>query len=187
MERSPAENIMLKATALSAACTIGSILLYRRFADGLWLTMAITAGTFLYHLAMRLLVGLAVRQGLGRRVNNRARWFLVRESEEQFYRKIKIQKWKKRLPTYYPQDFSLKQHSMQELIQTMCISELSHEVMLLLSYVPLLLSVWFGAFYVFLLTSVCAGAVDAVFVLVQRYNRGRLVKVVERNRKALRE
>jgi len=182
MDQSPAEKIMKSMAALSAVCTAVSVWLCWCKDSAIWMTIAITAGTFLYHFAMRLAVGFAVKHFIKRKLNYNAGWFLLRRWEPEFYLKTGIKHWKSKLPTYYPQDFSLKNHSVQELLQTMCISEIGHELMIVLSFAPLILSVWFGAFGVFLTTSLCAGAVDLVFVLVQRYNRSRLVKIVERKK-----
>ena len=49
--------LMLKTTAVLAAAVIVLILFYRRTESGLLLSLAITAGTVLYHFAMRLVVG----------------------------------------------------------------------------------------------------------------------------------
>lgn len=180
--KSPAERIMKSMTVFSAVCTIVSIWLNWRNDSVAWMTIAITAGTFFYHFAMRLSVGLAVNHLFKRTLNYKAKWFLLRQWEPGLYNAIKIKQWKNKLPTYYPQNFSLQSHSVPELLQTMCIAEIGHELMIVLSFVPLILSIWFGAFGVFLTTSLCAGAMDLVFVLVQRYNRNRLVKIAERKR-----
>ncbi len=180
MKQSQAEITMKSIAAISAICTVISVLLYQLTERGIWLTLSITAGTFLYHFAMRLVVGLVVNRFIKKPVNYKADWFLLRRWEPKVYRKLGIRRWKNKLPTYYPQDFSIRNHSVQELLQTMCIAEIGHELMIVLSFVPLLLSIWFGTFAVFLITSLCAGMVDLVFVLIQRYNRNRLVKIAER-------
>lgn len=185
MERSPAERMMKSMTALSAVCTAISLWFYWRNDREVWMTIAITAGTFFYHFAMRLAVGLVVNCFIKRPLNYKARWFLLWQWEPDFYKRIRIKQWKSKLPTYYPQDFSLQNHSVPQLLQTMCIAEIGHELMIVLSFVPLLLSIKFGALGVFLITSLCAGAVDLVFVLMQRYNRNRLVKIAERKKKSL--
>ena len=62
----------------------------------------------------------------------------------------------------------------------MCGAEIVHEIILILSFLPLALVPVFGEFFVFLITSVCAAAVDGVFVMAQRYNRPRVVKIYRR-------
>ena len=64
----------------------------------------------------------------------------------------------------------------------MCQSELVHETNIVLSFVPLAASVRFDAFPVFLITSICSAAFDLLFVIMQRYNRFRILKMVLRER-----
>lgn len=59
----------------------------------------------------------------------------------------------------------------------MCQAELVHETNMALSFLPLIAVRWFGAFYVFLITSVCGALFDSVFVVMQRYNRTRVVRM----------
>ncbi len=180
MDKSPSEKFMKIMTVLSAVCMALSAWLYWLGFGKAFMSIAITAGTFLYHFAMRLAVGFAVKRLIKITPDYKAGWFTLRKWEPEFYQRIKIKKWKNKLPTYYPQDFSLKSHSIRELLQTMCVSEIAHELMIVLSFVPLILSVLFDDFAVFLITSLCAGTVDLVFVLVQRYNRSRLAKMAAR-------
>ena len=58
----------------------------------------------------------------------------------------------------------------------MCQAEVLHEVIIPLSFVPIAFAEWFGALPVFVLTSVGAAAGDAFFVLLQRYNRPRVMR-----------
>jgi len=55
-----------------------------------------------------------------------------------------------------------------------------HEVIVALSFVPVIFSVWFESFGVFLITSVLAAGFDMMFVIMQRYNRPRLVRLLEK-------
>ncbi len=179
MDKSPAERLMKSITMISAVCTAASVCLYWLNGGAVFMSIAITAATFLYHFLMRLMAGLAVKSLIKRTLNYKSKWFSLRKWEPEFYKKIKIKQWKNKLPTYYPKNFSLKNHTVQELLQTMCVSEIAHESMIILSFAPLILSVWFGSFGVFLITSICAGAIDTIFVMVQRYNRNRLVKITK--------
>ncbi|MCD7724158.1 MAG: hypothetical protein LUI12_01155 [Clostridiales bacterium] len=53
------------------------------------------------------------------------------------------------------------------------------ENIMVLSFVPLAFSRWFGDVPVFAVTSCGACLVDGVFVAVQRYNRPRLVRLLK--------
>lgn len=86
------------------------------------------------------------------------------------------------MPAYNPETFSPKNHTWDEIAQAMCQSELVHETNMVLSFVPLIAARWFGSFYVFLLTSICGCIFDLVFVIMQRYNRARIIKIFSKKR-----
>ena len=85
------------------------------------------------------------------------------------------------MPTFSPEEFLLQNRSAEELIQVTCQSEIVHEVNVLLSFVPLLFSIWFGSMGVFLITSCAAALFDSLFVIMQRYNRPRLMRLMRRS------
>ncbi len=84
------------------------------------------------------------------------------------------------MPTYYPDTFSPKKHTWSEIAQAMCQSELVHEVNVILSFVPIIVTIWFGSFFVFLITSIGGAVFDLIFVVMQRYNRARVIKIALR-------
>ena len=66
----------------------------------------------------------------------------------------------------------------------MCGAELVHEVIILFSFLPLLFTIPFGAFPVFLITSLLAAMYDSIFVVAQRSNRPRLVRILQKKEAA---
>ncbi len=86
------------------------------------------------------------------------------------------------MPTYNPQSFSNKKHTWNEIAQAMCQSELVHETNVIFSFVPIIATKWFGSFYVFFITSICGAIFDLIFVIMQRYNRPRVIKIALRKR-----
>lgn len=149
---------MLKSiTALNLiAAAITSIAFYF-FHMKLCLTLAITFGTISYHLGMRLLVGFLYNAGMRNQTNYTKRWYQVQPWEVQLYDFLNVKSWKNRLPTYEPLLFSPKKHTWTEIAQAMCQAELVHETNMILSFIPIIACKWFGAFYVFLITSICGG------------------------------
>ena len=71
------------------------------------------------------------------------------------------------MPTYYSEIFSSKEHTWDEIAQAMCQSELVHETNMILSFVPIVASKWFGAFYIFFITSMCSAIFDLLFDSVE--------------------
>lgn len=174
---------LMKATAgLSFAACIFTAVGFRYSNKDIYLTLAITFGTIAYHMGIRLLVGLA----FGIRMKNKAdytkKWYQIRPWENKLYQLLQVKKWKGKLPTYDPDSFSSGNHTWDEIAQTMCQSELVHETNIILSFIPVTASVYFGAFYVFFITSAAGAAFDLLFVMIQRYNRPRIIKIAQRKR-----
>ena len=144
------------------------------------LSLAITFGTIFYHFGARLLVGFIFDITLKNRVDYTKWWFKVHKWENKLFKFLKVKKWKGKLPTYSSDLFSLENHSLPEIAQTMCQAELVHEVNAVISFIPLVATIWFGSFYVFLITSICGAIFDLVFVVAQRYNRQRIISIIQK-------
>lgn len=172
-------------TIFCFAATIFTTILYFYFHGDGYLTLAITFGTTTYHLGMRLLVGLFYNVGMNNQADYTKKWYQIHSWESKLYQFLKVKAWKGKMPTYNPEIFSIKNHTWDEIAQAMCQSELVHETSMILSFIPLIASKWFGSFYVFLITSVCAAMFDLLFVIMQRYNRARVMKIVSKKSDAL--
>ena len=99
---------VMKRIALAALLgTITAALLYLKLNSGFVLSIAITLGTIAYHFIMRLLVGWAVNAVMHNRANCYARWFQPMGFEEKLYRRLRVAVWKKYLPSYQPELFSM--------------------------------------------------------------------------------
>lgn len=145
-----------------------------------WTPAAITFGTIFYHFAMRLLVGFVLDRTMQNRANYNARWYGPRKWEAPVYKCLQVRKWKGRFPTYDPGLFDSKLHTMDEIVQATCQAEVVHEVIAVLSFLPLLGAIPFGSFWVFAITSLLSACFDMIFVIMQRFNRPRLIKLMER-------
>ena len=170
--------VMKLSAAVSGGLTLAFLLADRVFPGTWFFAAAITFGTTCYHFSMRLLVGLLIPLFFTE-VDPARRWFRPRAFEDRLFRFLKIRLWKKHVPTYAPDTFSLNLPLIQ-VARTMCISELVHLFILPLSFLPLLLAVPFGEFPVFLITSILAAGIDGVFILLQRYNRPRVLRLLEK-------
>lgn len=78
--------------------------------------------------------------------------------------------------------FYVSKHTWDEIVQATCQSEVVHEVNVILSLVPILASLWVGAFEVFFVTSILSAGFDLLFVFMQRFNRARILKMMTLNR-----
>jgi len=169
-------------TTFSLITTIITIILFYCFNNDIYLTLAITFGTTFYHLGIRLFVGMLYNIGMKNRADYTKKWYQIYPWENKLYQFLRVKAWKNKMPTYNPESFSYKKHSWNEIAQAMCQSELVHETNIILSFISLIVSKWFGSFYIFLITSVCSAIFDLLFVIMQRYNRVRVIKIALRKR-----
>ncbi len=171
-------KVMKLTTAFCLAAAIFTTTLSFYFTEDIYVTSAVTFSTAFYHLGIRLLVGFLYNIKMKNRADYTKKWFQVHSWESKLYQFLKVKTWKSKMPTFNPEDFSIQNHTWDEIIQTMCQSELVHETNIILSFIPLTASKWFGSFYVFFITSVCSALFDLMFVIMQRYNRARIIKIV---------
>lgn len=168
-------------TALaSVLLTAVSIFAYSTWEAPVFQTLAITFGTVAYHFLMRLFVGYAFDICMKNRADYSRKWYQCRRWEGKLYKWLKVKKWKGKLPSYNGADFDPGKHSWSEIAQAMCQAELVHEVIAVLSFVPILFSCWFGQLLIFAITSLCAAAFDMLFVIMQRYNRPRIIRLIQK-------
>ena len=170
---------MLSAAAASLILTVVFTILRCCLSGGVWFSLAITSGTTAYHIIYRIAVGTCV-SSMCKSPNPQSLWFRQKSFEPVLYRFLRVMRWKRYMPTYEPNDFDHTLHTWDEIIQTMCRSELVHEIDIPLSFLPLLCVRIFGAFPAFMITSAGAAAFDLLFVIIQRFNRPRVIKLKNR-------
>ena len=146
---------------------------------------AVTFGTIAYHFLIRFLAPPIVCINKRKKYDYRRWWFKQRSWEPKFFEKLKVREWKDTSFTFDPSEFSTKVHTLEEIVNNMCHAEVVHEFIFLMSFTSLIFAIPFGAFIVFLITAIAAALFDLAFVIIQRYNRPRVVKLMERkqNRK----
>lgn len=167
---------------ISVSVAIVTTFLYHLFYMKIFLTLAITFGTTAYHFIMRLVVGIFVNMVMHNHADYYKKWYQVRFFEKRLYTVLKVKQWKNKMPTYHLEQFSLKKHTLDKIAQTMCQSEIVHEIIVVFSFLPLLETFLFGDFFIFFVTSFIAAAFDMMFVIIQRYNRSRIIKILEKGK-----
>ena len=170
---------MKKCAITSLAATIVLTVLFLIMQWRIFETLAITFGTTAYHFWIRLLIGYAFDSKMKNHAEYHKRWYQVGTLEKTIYEKLKVKTWKNKMPTYDMDAFDIRQHTWDEIAQATCQSELVHEANVFLSFVPIFSSRWFGALPVFMITSVLAAFYDLLFVMMQRYNRARIIKILK--------
>lgn len=171
---------MLLMTFILFIGLLVSGLAYRVTKKQVLYSIAIAVGTTFYHFAMRLAVAYTIDTKFHNHMDYTKGWFQERKFEPKFYKMMRVKKWKKCLPSFNPEDFLLKKHSIPDIIQVTCQAEIVHEVIMALSFVPVIASVYFGAVEIFLITSCASFLFDGIFVILQRYNRPRLMGLIKK-------
>ncbi len=168
--------------ALSLGCAVLFSVCCRIVSCDVFLPFAITFGTIFYHLSMRLLVALVFTRVMNNKADYHKKRYQVSTGEMKLYGKLRVKKWKDKMPTYVKALFDPGVHTWDEIAQAMCQAELVHKMSAALSFLPVAGGIFFGAFPVFITTSVLAALFDMTFVIMQRYNRYRLMKLLEHGR-----
>lgn len=171
----------------AAALLTASVILfvfYGRYGTPWIYPTAITLLTVFYHFAMRLAVGELVTLKYNKREFdiNRADFRLM-SFEGELYKKLKVKKWIKYAITAKPEKFDLRQVTLEQLLHNMLQAELVHRIICVLSFVPILFSIPFGNPGAFIITSVFACLVDLEYVIIQRYNRPRVIRLIKKSKK----
>jgi len=148
----------------------------------LW--VGITAFTIMYHFWLRIIMG-NVSKLFAKHLNYNRWWFKERKFEKKLYNLLRVKKWKGKALTYNPELFSLKEHSLEEVASTMSKAEVDHWINELISLSTLLFGIIWGNFWIFLVTAIIAMIFDAQFIVIQRYNRPRIVKIIEIEKRIL--
>lgn len=171
---------MKRTAVISLVLTVFICLLYTYIENDIVFSLAITFGTIAFHFIIRLMAGGVINFVMKNQADYTKRWYQVSDIEMKLYQKLKVKKWKNKMPTYDMDVFDVSKHSWDEIIQATCQSELVHETNVILSFLPIFASIWFGAFWVFLVTSVLSAIFDLMFVFMQRFNRARILKMNNR-------
>lgn len=177
------KKLMWIIAVISLAAVAVTILLYLYFPAGWLLSLAITCGTIAYHFWMRIVVAVPVALAMRGKTSCHKAWFQPHSFETKLYRFLRVHRWKRWVPTYEPSQFSVQERTLAEIVQGMCQAEVCHEVIVVCSFLPLLAALLFGEFWVFFGTSLAAALFDLQFVILQRYNRPRVLRLAERERR----
>ncbi len=149
------------------------------YKNGIILWIGITAFTIMYHLWVRIIMGNVSKLF---KINYKQWLFKERNFEKGFYKLLRVKKWKGKALTYNPELFSLKDYSLEEIANTMSKAEVDHWINEVISLSTLLFAIPWGQFWIFLITAIAAMLFDSQFIIIQRYNRPRIVKILERRK-----
>ncbi len=147
----------------------------------LWI--GVTAFTILYHFWLRIIMG-NVSKLFSKYINYNQWWFKEKNFEKKLYEILNVKNWKRKVLTYNPELYDLKNNSLEEVVNTTVKSELDHWINEIISLSTLLFAIPWGEFWIFFITAVIAMIFDSQFIVVQRYNRPRVLKLLNRKNNA---
>ncbi len=150
----------------------------------LWI--GITAFTILYHFWGRIILG-NVSKLFRKHINYKHWWFKERKFEKKLYKILRVKEWKGKALTYNPEQFDLKENSLESIANTMAKSEVDHWINELVSISTMFFGFIWGKAWIFILTAILAMIFDSQFIVIQRYNRPRVIKLLEKENKKLKE
>ena len=177
--------VVIAITAVIA--TVCFVLYYgNAYKDSVILWTGVTTFTIMYHLWVRIIMG-NVSKLFKKHINCKQWWFKERNFEKRFYKLIRVKQWKGKALTYNPESFSLKEYSLEEIANTMSKSEVDHWINEIISLSTLLFAIPWGEFWIFLITAIAAMIFDSQFIIIQRYNRPRIVKILEKREAEIEE
>lgn len=142
----------------------------------------ITTFTIMYHFWVRIIMG-NVSKLFRKHINYKQWWFKEKKFEKKLYKTLKVKDWKDKALTYNPEQFSLKENSLEKIANTMAKSEVDHWINEIISVSTLLFSFIWGEFLPFFISAIVAMIFDSQFIIIQRYNRPRIVKLLEMEEK----
>lgn len=140
----------------------------------------IASFTIVYHFWLRLIMGCVTRRF---RIRYTSWWFKERRFEKRLYCFLKVRRWKGKILTYDPDAFSLNKHSYEEVANAMAKAETDHWINELISLSTMLFSLLWGAPWLFISTGIVGMLFDMQFILVQRFHRPIIVRVIDREKK----
>ncbi len=140
----------------------------------LWI--GVTAFTIMYHFWGRIIMGNVTKLF---KIDHNHWWFKERGFEKGLYKFLKVKNWKDKVLTYNPELFSLKDYSMEDIARTMTKAETDHWINELISLSTLIFGLIWGEMWIFALTAALAMLFDGQFIVIQRFNRPRVLKVIE--------
>jgi len=170
---------MYSTMALTAAISVLCFILYYTGtynSTGL-LWAGIVCFMILYHFGLRIFMGNVTKKFA---VNPKHVWFKQRKFEKRLYKLLRVRKWKDKVLTFDPASFDFKNRTLSQLATTMAKSELDHWINEIISIISIFFTFIWGCFPAFFISAVAAMIFDAQFIIVQRYNRPIVLRLIKR-------
>ena len=169
--------IILLVTVLAT----GLCLYFYQRTNALWIYyVAILFGSVAIHFLIMFISAPIVFLVFRKKYKYDSFWFRQKGFERKLYKTLKVKEWKAKMPAYDNKEYSLQCNDMETIIHNMCHAEVVHEVVMLASYLPVLLGKLFSNYCLLLALSCVFSCIHLPFVIIQRYNRPRMIRIYEK-------
>lgn len=144
----------------------------------LW--VGITSFMILYHFGLRILFGEIAKRIP---IDPNGGFYRKRIFEDRLYKFLMVRKWKDKVLTFDPASYDFKSRTPRQLAVTMAKSERDHWINEIISIASLSFILLWGCWPAFVITAALAMLFDGQFIVVQRYNRPIIMRLIERIQK----
>ncbi len=169
---------MFTAAALFAVLSVIFLISHLHHDNRYSFACFITFITCFYHFAYRILVSGAVKRKTIN-FNYKTGWFAPKKFEEPIFKALRVKRWKEKLPNLLPQTNSVKDFPIETLVNETCSVEVTHEINIVLSFVPFIASLFYGnRQWIFLVTGLATALFDLCFIIFHRHFRPKLIKLL---------
>ena len=171
-----------------AICVITTIICFGLFYGGktdseLVQWIGIVTFTIMYHFWVRIIMG-NVSKLFKKHIRYEQWWFKEHKFEKGLYKLLKVKKWKDKAFTYNPGDFDVNNKPLEEIANIMAKSEVDHWINEAISVSTMFFGLIWGHPLVFIISALCGMVFDSQFIIIQRYNRPRIIKAMEHKKKS---
>ena len=142
----------------------------------------VVAFTIMYHFWVRIIMG-NVSKLFRKHIRYEQWWFKEHKFEKGLYKLLRVKKWKDKAFTYNPGDFDVKNKPLDEIANIMAKSEVDHWINEAISVSTMFFGLIWGHPWLFIVSAIAAMIFDSQFIIIQRYNRPRILKALERKEK----
>lgn len=163
---------------LIALINILVFIIYKITNNSTALFMSITLITTLTHIFIRFIFVKFILKFYKKNFDYKSNYFIERKIEKKLYNFLKVKKWKNKLPTWNEFSFDITSNTKKQLLNSMCGSEVYHLLCAILSFLTLLYAIFFNHFFIFFGTTLISSLFDLLFIIIQRYNRPRILKLI---------
>ena len=173
-------SMILLTVLISATCFTLYYTNTTKIIAVLW--VGIVSFMILYHFGLRIIMGDITKTW---KINYKHPWYKTRKFERKLYKALRVRKWKDKVLTFEPENYDFKNRTLEQLATTMAKSELDHWINEIISVISIFFTILWGCFPAFFISAIAAMLFDAQFIIVQRYNRPIVLRLLaRRSRKA---